>query len=74
MRQEEETLHRNVGTVECWVDAQPTTGYLRHLLPCSTLRYTYHFTGKVQSVKILMLSGRCTYEGVIVKVSYFPYK
>ena len=36
--------------------------------------YTYHFTGKVQSVKILMLSGRCTYEGVIVKVSYFPYK
>ena len=42
-------------------------------LPCSTLRYMYHFTGKVQSVKILMLSGRCTYEGVIVKVSYFPY-
>ena len=59
--------------VECWVDAQPTIGYLRHLLSCSTLRYAYHFTGKVQSVKSLMLSGRCTYEGVIVKVSYFPY-
>ena len=53
--------------VECWVDAQTTIGYLRHQSAMQHIEITYHFTGKVQSVKSLMLSGRCTYEGVIVK-------